>query len=147
MLSGAAHARESHWEVAMARRYVRDKNGRFASTGSSSLKPYKGSDRSMVASARRHDTQVKMTTERRTRIVRRVTRTADRQVDAASARVSKAHQAFKSNPTSANQKAWIKAGKEFTAAATGRNRLQTRAYRALDRKIPLPKGQRSTGRR
>ena len=33
MLSGAAHARESHWEVVMARRYNRDKNGRFASKG------------------------------------------------------------------------------------------------------------------
>ena len=35
MLSGAAHARESYWEVAMARRYNRDKIGRFASKGGS----------------------------------------------------------------------------------------------------------------
>lgn len=33
MLSGAAHARESYWEVTMARRYNRDKIGRFASKG------------------------------------------------------------------------------------------------------------------
>ena len=33
MLPGAAHARKSHWEVVMARRYNRDKNGRFASKG------------------------------------------------------------------------------------------------------------------
>ena len=33
MLSGAAHARKPHWEVAMARRYNRDKRGRFASKG------------------------------------------------------------------------------------------------------------------
>ena len=40
MLSGAAHARESYWEVTMAklRRYRRDKRGRFAATGSSSKK-------------------------------------------------------------------------------------------------------------
>ena len=40
MLSGAAHARESHWEVTMAklRRYRRDSRGRFAATGSSSKK-------------------------------------------------------------------------------------------------------------
>lgn len=121
----------------MARRYVRDKNGKFASTGSS-LKPYKGSDRSMVASARRHDTKTKLVTERRTKIVRRVTRSADRRVEAAQAKVSKAAQSFRSNPSAANQKAWIKAGKDFAASATGRNRLQARTYKALDRKFKLP---------
>lgn len=126
----------------MARRYVRDSNGRFASTGGS-LKAYKGSDRSMVASARRRDTVNKLALERRTKIVNRVTRSANRSFDAAAAKMSKAHQTNKSNPTAANRKAWIKTGKNFTAAATRKNRLLAKTYESLDRKFPLPKGQMS----
>lgn len=133
MLSGAAHARESYWELAMARRYNRDKNGRFASkggggggSGSGSTKPSKRSHASILRDEQRAH-----------KIGQRVARTATRKDEAAMGRLSQAAQKFRASPTAVNKSAWLKASKERDATFKAAAQTQGRARKAAERKFGL----------
>ena len=129
MLPGAAHARKPHWEIAMARRYNRDKNGRFASTGSRSSGPTRAYGTASTAKLQQE--------QRASGIANRVSRTARRADDAAMSRLSKAAATFRTNPTAANKSAWLKASKERDVAFKTAAQQKGRARKAAERKFGL----------
>ena len=147
MLSGAAHARESHREVTMARRYNRDKLGRFASKGggggratgsaAGAVPRASAGTRSGSPTMRTASRSTLSKEQRAMQIGNRVARTAKRADDAAMGRLSKAADKYFKNPTDANKAAWIKAGKERDATFKAYAKQQGGARKAAERKFGL----------